>query len=138
MNTTSNNALQVSTVWCQKDIHYSFELIPTFSTKGIVISNSSSVGQTSLTLSSPDIQLNEHYKAILRVEGSTFSQLLDLSTYVTVMDDVIYFITACNSPQSLFQFLHEITSCMDCSSQNKVNHPFYGVMYSVHILYIPQ
>ena len=75
-----NNALQIST-GCQEDINYDVELIPTFSAKGIFISNSSSVGQTFLTLSSPDIQLNEHYEAIVRVKGSTFSQHLDLSKY---------------------------------------------------------
>ena len=79
MSTKINNALQVSTVWCQEDIHYNVELIPTFTTKRIVISNSSSVGQTSLTLSSSDIQLNEYYKAIVRVEGSSFLLHLDLS-----------------------------------------------------------
>ena len=66
---------------CQDDIYYNIELIPTFSTKRIVISNSSSVGQTSLTLSSPDIQLNEHYKAIVRIEGSTFLHYLEISMH---------------------------------------------------------
>ena len=79
MSTKINNPLQVSTVWCQEDIHYNVELIPTFSTKRIDISNSSSVGQTSLILLSSDIQWNEYYKAILRVEGSAFLLHLDLS-----------------------------------------------------------
>ena len=79
----NNDTFQISTA-CQEDIHYIVELIPTFSTKRVVISNSSSVGQTSLTLSSPDIQVNEHYKAIVKVEGSTFSQHLDLSKHTAV------------------------------------------------------
>ena len=74
---------------CQDDIHYNVELTPTYSTKKLVISNSTSVGQTSLTLSSSDIQFNEYYEATVGVEGSTFSQLLDLSMY-----DVMYFVTA--------------------------------------------
>ena len=79
----NNDILQISTA-CQEDIHYNVELIPTFSTKRVVISNSSSVGQTSLTLSSSYIQLNEHYKAIVKVVGSTFSQHLDLSKHTAV------------------------------------------------------
>ena len=64
---------------------------PTYSTKKVVISNSISVGQTSLTLSSPDIPLNEHYKAIVRV-GSTFLHHFEIDRHVlygsvTVMHD---------------------------------------------------
>ena len=81
LNSIMFSLLQISTT-CQEDIHYNIELIPTFSTKRIFISNSSSVGQTSLTLSSSDIQLNEHYKAIVRVNGSTFSQHLELRKYI--------------------------------------------------------
>ena len=64
---------------CQGDIHYNVELTPTYSTKKVVIS---SVGQTALTLSSPDIQLNEHYKAIVRVNGSTFLHHLEICKHV--------------------------------------------------------
>ena len=81
--------MQISTT-CQKDIHYNVELIPTFSTKRIVISNSSSVGQTSLTLSLPDIQLNEYYEAIVRVEGSLCH--FEISMHVLCIYYVGYYI----------------------------------------------
>ena len=48
----------------------------------MVISNSSSVGQTSLTLSSSYIQLNEYYEAIVSVKGSTFLHHFEISMYV--------------------------------------------------------
>ena len=66
---------------CQEGIYYNIELIPTYSTKKVVISNSSSVGQTSLTLSSPDIQLNEYYEAVVRIEGSTLLHHLEISRH---------------------------------------------------------
>jgi hypothetical protein len=73
--------IQVSTN-CPQEIHYHLELFPTFTNQNIVISNISSVGQTSLILSSPDIQLNEHYEAIMRIEGApTFLHRFNLSTF---------------------------------------------------------
>ena len=73
--------LQISTT-CQVRIHYNVKLIPTYSTKRIFISNSSSVGQTSLTLSSSHIQLNEHYEVIVNVKESTFLHHFEISMYV--------------------------------------------------------
>ena len=69
---------------CLDDIHYNIELIPTYSTKKVVISNSSSVGQTSLTLSSSDIQLNEYYEAIVEIDGSTLLHHLEISIFIAV------------------------------------------------------
>ena len=73
------SSLQISSS-CLEGIYYNIELIPTHSTKKVVISNSSSVGQT-LILSSPDIQLNEYYEAIVRIERSTFLHHLEISMY---------------------------------------------------------
>ena len=72
--------LQISSS-CQEGIYYNIELIPTYSTKSVVIGNSISVGQTSLTLSSPDIKLNEYYEAVVRVETSTFLHHLEISMH---------------------------------------------------------
>ena len=85
--------VQVSTN-CPQEIHYHLELFPTFTNQNIAISNISSVGQTSLILSSADIQLNEHYEVIMRIEGApTFLHRLNLSMHVLR----VTVITLCNA-----------------------------------------
>ena len=67
---------------CQDDIYYNIELIPTYSTKKVVVSNSSSVGQMFLTLISSGIQLNEYYEAVVSIEGSTLLHHFTISMQV--------------------------------------------------------
>ena len=59
---------------------YYIELIPTFSHRTLNISNTTIFRQTTLTVSSEDIEFNEHYKATVRIQGMpTFTHHLTLS-----------------------------------------------------------
>ena len=73
--------LQVSTN-CLQMIHYKVDLIPTISNQMITIRNSTSIGETSLILSSTDIQLNEFYETVVTIEGSSYQHHFYLSMQV--------------------------------------------------------
>ena len=60
---------------------YYVELIPAFSCCTLNISNATIIfGQTTFTVSSEEIEFNEHYKATVRIRGMpTFTHHLTLS-----------------------------------------------------------
>ena len=64
---------------CNKETSFDFDLMPTFTQQLISISLTSQQ-QTTLTLQSGDIQLNELYDVTLTVDGTSTFQL-SLSKY---------------------------------------------------------
>ena len=77
--------IQVDTS-CIQELDFDFELIPTFSQQRLIIKVTSQLQQT-LTLSSDDIQLNEHYNLTVRVDGTSSLTPRNLSKFAC---DVIY------------------------------------------------
>ena len=70
---------------CPGEFHYKAELIPTYSNKRLIINKNST--RPILTLSSTDIQLNEVYKIVVRIDGvSGPLHSFNLSMYILYTD----------------------------------------------------